>query len=457
MQHDFPLTLQHVRDRMRTLYGDSEVVSVRDGERSRASYGEVVQRADRLASALAGLGVEPGDRVATFMWNTREHLEAYIAVPVHGRRSAHAERAPVPRAAHLHRQPRRGPRDRGGRFARARARGARSDVRDRRALHRRRGCGHRLAPRRAELRGAARRAERGLRLPRARRTPGCRPLLHERHHREPEGSRVLATARRTAPPLVAPVHGRLNGPARHDASCPWCRCSTRTPGASHTAPSPRRRPGHARRRPERRGAVHADHRGARHLLGGRAHHLDGRSALRRRAQARPVRHATRDLRRLGRASRSDAGARAEPWPTHHAGLGHDRDEPTRIGGAPARRRRRATSTGATGPRAGARLRWSRCASSTTTATRCRGTASPPASSRRAGRGCAVSTSTTTRRRGQVPRRLAAHRRHRGDRRARLLQDQRPREGRDQVGRRVDLVGRPGGGDHGPPRRAARPR
>ena len=84
MQHDFPLTLQHVRDRMRTLYSDSEVVSVRDGARDRATYGEVAGRADRLAAALAGLGVGPGDRVATFMWNTREHFEAYLAVPCMG-------------------------------------------------------------------------------------------------------------------------------------------------------------------------------------------------------------------------------------------------------------------------------------------------------------------------------------------------------------------------------------
>ena len=84
MQHDFPLTLQHVRDRVRTLYADSQIVSVRDGERSRASYGEVVERADRLAAALAGLGVGAGDRVATFMWNTREHFEVYLAVPCMG-------------------------------------------------------------------------------------------------------------------------------------------------------------------------------------------------------------------------------------------------------------------------------------------------------------------------------------------------------------------------------------
>src|SRR5688572_28107508 len=84
MQHDYPLTLQLVLDRMRKLYADSEVVSVRGGERTRASYGEVVERVERLAAALSELGVEQGDRVATFAWNTREHLEVYFAAPCMG-------------------------------------------------------------------------------------------------------------------------------------------------------------------------------------------------------------------------------------------------------------------------------------------------------------------------------------------------------------------------------------
>ena len=84
MQHDHPLTLQHLLDRMRGCYADSEVVSVRGDERSRMRFGEVAARADRLAAALAGLGVKPGDRVATFSWNNRQHLEAYLAVPCMG-------------------------------------------------------------------------------------------------------------------------------------------------------------------------------------------------------------------------------------------------------------------------------------------------------------------------------------------------------------------------------------
>jgi fatty-acyl-CoA synthase len=84
MQHDYPLTLNLLLDRMRRVYADSEVVSVRATERTKASYGQVVERAEKLAKALEQLGVKQGDRVATFAWNTREHLEAYLAVPCMG-------------------------------------------------------------------------------------------------------------------------------------------------------------------------------------------------------------------------------------------------------------------------------------------------------------------------------------------------------------------------------------
>ena len=84
MQHDRPLTLELILERMRRIYGDSEVIGVRGGERTRASYAEVADRADRLSRALEGLGVQTGDRVATFAWNSQEHLEAYLAVPCMG-------------------------------------------------------------------------------------------------------------------------------------------------------------------------------------------------------------------------------------------------------------------------------------------------------------------------------------------------------------------------------------
>jgi fatty-acyl-CoA synthase len=84
VQHDHPLTLQHVLGRMRNVYGASEVVTLTDDGTERATYAEVTERVDKLANALKQLGVEPGDRVATFAWNTQRHLEVYLAAPCIG-------------------------------------------------------------------------------------------------------------------------------------------------------------------------------------------------------------------------------------------------------------------------------------------------------------------------------------------------------------------------------------
>jgi fatty-acyl-CoA synthase len=84
VQHDHPLTLQHILRRMRRMYGDSEVVTLTDDGTTRASFAEVCERIDKLAGALRSLGVGDGDRVATFAWNSQRHLEAYMAAPCMG-------------------------------------------------------------------------------------------------------------------------------------------------------------------------------------------------------------------------------------------------------------------------------------------------------------------------------------------------------------------------------------
>ena len=84
VQNDFPLTIGYVLRRLRTVNGRSEIVTLTDDGKPRASYAEMADRVDRLARALQGLGVQPEDRVGTFAWNTQRHMEAYLAIPAMG-------------------------------------------------------------------------------------------------------------------------------------------------------------------------------------------------------------------------------------------------------------------------------------------------------------------------------------------------------------------------------------
>ncbi len=81
---DRPLTVASVLRHGAAVYALSEVRTAGPSASRTATFAEVSSRAARLAGALARLGVRPGDRVATFAWNTQEHLEAYLAVPSMG-------------------------------------------------------------------------------------------------------------------------------------------------------------------------------------------------------------------------------------------------------------------------------------------------------------------------------------------------------------------------------------
>jgi fatty-acyl-CoA synthase len=84
MQDDYPLTITAILRHGSSVYGTSECVTWTGASARRATYAEVARNAERLAAALTRLGVERGDRVATFCWNHQEHLEAYYAVPCMG-------------------------------------------------------------------------------------------------------------------------------------------------------------------------------------------------------------------------------------------------------------------------------------------------------------------------------------------------------------------------------------
>ena len=81
---DFPLTISAVLRHGQAVYPDSEIVTWTDAGPRRASFATVGVNANRLAHVLAKLGVQSGDRVATFMWNSQEHMEAYLAIPSMG-------------------------------------------------------------------------------------------------------------------------------------------------------------------------------------------------------------------------------------------------------------------------------------------------------------------------------------------------------------------------------------
>jgi fatty-acyl-CoA synthase len=82
---DYQLNVPAILRRAEQLFADKEIVTrLPDKSWHRYSYADFAERAKRLAVALRGLGLEDGDRVATFAWNHYQHLEAYVGVPVGG-------------------------------------------------------------------------------------------------------------------------------------------------------------------------------------------------------------------------------------------------------------------------------------------------------------------------------------------------------------------------------------
>jgi len=81
---DYPLTLTPMLERARRFFPKKEIVTKAGPGVERYTYGEMVERAGRLANALERLGVRRGDRVATFAWNNARHLEIYWAAPCMG-------------------------------------------------------------------------------------------------------------------------------------------------------------------------------------------------------------------------------------------------------------------------------------------------------------------------------------------------------------------------------------
>ena len=82
---DFPLTLTMIMRRAESFFPEQEIVTrLPDKSFHRYTYREWIQRTKKLALALKKLGVEDGERVATFCWNHFQHYELYFGVPAMG-------------------------------------------------------------------------------------------------------------------------------------------------------------------------------------------------------------------------------------------------------------------------------------------------------------------------------------------------------------------------------------
>jgi fatty-acyl-CoA synthase len=77
----FPLLIKSLLKSGVTRAPEQEIVSA---NQNRFTYREFAERVGRLASGLAGLGVERGDTVAIMDWDTHRYLECFFAVPMMG-------------------------------------------------------------------------------------------------------------------------------------------------------------------------------------------------------------------------------------------------------------------------------------------------------------------------------------------------------------------------------------
>ena len=77
---DRPLLVSGLIRHAERHHGDIEIVSRRvEGDMHRQTYREAHVRARKLAKALAAMGLEPADRVASLAWNGYRHFELYYA------------------------------------------------------------------------------------------------------------------------------------------------------------------------------------------------------------------------------------------------------------------------------------------------------------------------------------------------------------------------------------------
>lgn len=81
---DYQLTLTTIMKRAKTLYPNKQIITRFGEDYHHYSYADFYDGCGKLANALTKLGIEAGDRIGTFAWNSYRHHELYFAVPCMG-------------------------------------------------------------------------------------------------------------------------------------------------------------------------------------------------------------------------------------------------------------------------------------------------------------------------------------------------------------------------------------
>ena len=78
------LTVSLLLEGMERQFGHKHVATATSEGSQVTTYAEIANRIRKLVGGLRNLGLQDGDRVATFGWNSQRHLELYVAVPAAG-------------------------------------------------------------------------------------------------------------------------------------------------------------------------------------------------------------------------------------------------------------------------------------------------------------------------------------------------------------------------------------
>lgn len=82
---NYPMTLDQILDHSYKIHGDKQVYTqLHDGEIHRYSYTDLYDRVSSLTHSLSEFGIQQGDRIATYAFNSYQHLELYYAIPLVG-------------------------------------------------------------------------------------------------------------------------------------------------------------------------------------------------------------------------------------------------------------------------------------------------------------------------------------------------------------------------------------